>query len=98
MERPATEYYDPAAAGRPAPQLTKAQLSAMSPDDVVRADDLGQFEVLKSQHRDPIAAEQRGERWATPAEAQAQLAAERAAVTRMKHDQLIEAKKNGLDV
>lgn len=98
MESTADRYINPAAAGRPAPQLTKAQLSAMSPDDVVRADDLGQFEVLKSQHRDPIAVEQRGERWATPAEAQAQLAAERAAVTRMKHDQLIEAKKNGLDV
>lgn len=72
------------------PQLTRDQLAAMPPHDVVRAQELGQFAVLLDEGRDPIGPEQRGERRATAAEAEAQrqAEAERAAVlgTQLQRD------------
>lgn len=74
-----TDYYDPAAAARPAPQLTREDMKRMSPEQLVAADDAGQFAVLKGQGRDPLPFEAAGQRLATPAEAQAARAAERQA-------------------
>ena len=96
MERP--DYYDPAAARRPAPQLTKAEMRMMDPDDVVRADEAGQFTVIKSQRRDPVDAERRGERWATRAEAQEALQAEARDLARIKDEQRAQARREGVDI
>ena len=97
MERP--DYYDPEAAAKPAPQLTRAQLKAMAPDDVVRADEAGQFEVLKNFGRDPIDAERRGERWATPDEiAEALQAAAADANQQRQAARRAAARAEGLDV
>ena len=96
MERP--DYYDPAAAARPAPQLTRAQLKAMPPEAVVEADNLGQFEVLKSQGRDPIDAERRGERWATEEEAIAQMRAAVDEADRMRQANRVAARQQGLEI
>lgn len=96
MERP--DYYDPAAAARPAPQLTKAELQAMRADDVVRADEAGQFEVLKNFGRDPIDAERRGERWATEEEAIAQMRAAVDEADRMQQANRAAARNEGLEI
>ncbi len=96
MERP--DYYDPAAARRPAPQLTKAEMRMMDPDDVVRADEAGQFTVIKSQRRDPVDAERRGERWATRDEAQEALQAEARDLARFKDEQRAQARREGVDI
>lgn len=96
MERP--DYYDPEAAAKPAPQLTRAQLKAMAPEDVVRADALGQFECLKQFGRDPIDAERRGERWATRDEAQEALQAEARDLARIKDEQRVQARREGVDI
>ena len=96
MERP--DYYDPEAAAKPAPQLTRAQLKAMAPEDVVRADALGQFECLKQFGRDPIDAERRGERWATPDEAQAALQAAATAAANQRQANRAAARNEGLEV
>jgi len=95
MERP--DYYDPDAA-RPAPQLTKEQLKAMAPEDVVRADALGQFECLKQFGRDPIDAERRGERWATREEVQEALQAAAADNNRIRTEQRAQARAEGVDI
>ena len=96
MERP--DYYDPAAAARPAPQLTKEQLTAMSAEDVVRADEAGQFECLKQFGRDPIDAERRGERWATEEEAIAQMRAAVDEADRMRQANRVAARQQGLEI
>jgi len=96
MERP--DYYDPAAVARPAPQLTRAELQAMRADDVVRADEAGQFECLKQFGRDPIDAERRGERWATPDEAQAALQAAATAAANQRQANRAAARNEGLEV
>ncbi len=96
MERP--DYYDPAAAARPAPQLTKEQLTAMAPEDVVRADALGQFECLKQFGRDPIDAERRGERWATEEEAIAQMRAAVDEADKQRQANRVAAKAEGLEL
>ena len=96
MERP--DYYDPEAAAKPAPQLTRAQLKAMAPDAVVEADNLGQFAVLKSQGRDPIDAEHRGERWATDEEAIAQMKAATADRNNQRAANRVAARREGLEV
>jgi len=96
MERP--DYYDPQAAQRPAPQLTRAELKAMDPDDVVRADAAGQFECLKNFGRDPIDAERRGERWATDEEAIAQMRAAVAEANNQRHANRVAAKAEGLEL
>lgn len=49
------------------PQLTRADLARLSPEQVVSADDLGQLETVKS-GRDPLPFERSGERRATEAE------------------------------
>lgn len=72
-------YFDPVAAGRPAPQLTREDMKRMSPEQLVAADDAGQFVVLKGQGRNPLPFEAKGERLATAAEDQAARAAERQA-------------------
>lgn len=56
------QYYDPNPP--PSPQLSKADMKRMTPDQIVRADDAGQFAVVK-QGRTPVDAERRGERWAS---------------------------------
>ncbi len=96
MEQP--QYYNPEAAGRPAPQLTKAELKAMDPDDVVRADAAGQFECLKNYGRDPIDAERRGERWATEEEAIAQMKAAVAEANNQRAANRLAARNEGLEV
>ena len=96
MERP--DYYDPEAAAKPAPQLTRAQLKAMAPDAVVEADTAGQFAVLKSQGRDPIDAERRGERWATPTEIAEALQDAAADANRIKTKQRAQARAEGVDI
>jgi hypothetical protein len=96
MERP--DYYDPQAAQRPPPQLTRAELQAMRADDVTRADEAGQFECLKQFGRDPIDAERRGERWATPDEAQAALQAEATAAANQRQANRAAARNEGLEV
>lgn len=93
------QYYDPDAARRPAPQLTKAEMRMMDPDDVVRADEAGQFTVIKSQRRDPVDAERRGERWATPDEiAEALQAAAADANQQRQAARRAAARAEGLDV
>lgn len=96
MERP--DYYDPDLAQRPAPQLTKEQLTAMSAEQVVEADTAGQFAVLKSQGRDPIEVERRGERWATRDEAQEALQAAALDRNRIKTEARAQARREGIDV
>ncbi len=96
MERP--DYYDPAAAARPAPQLTRAQLKAMAPEDVVRADALGQFECLKQFGRDPIDAERRGERWASEEEAIAQMRAAVDEADKQRQANRAAARQQGLEI
>ena len=91
-------YYDPDAAARPAPQLTRAQLKAMAPDAVVQADNLGQFQVLKSQGRDPIEVEARGERWATPTEIAEALQAAAADADQQRQANRAAARNEGLEV
>lgn len=95
MERP--DYYDPAAA-KPAPQLTRAQLKAMAPEDVVRADALGQFECLKQFGRDPIDAERRGERWASEEEAIAQMRAAVDEADKQRQANRAAARQQGLEI
>jgi len=96
MEHP--DYYDPDAARRPAPQLTKAELRMMTPEQVVAADEAGQFTVIKSQRRDPVDAERRGERWATRDEAQEALQAEARDLARIKDEQRVQARREGVDI
>ena len=96
MEQP--QYYDPAAAAKPAPQLTKAELKAMDPDDVVRADAAGQFECLKNFGRDPIEVERRGERWATPTEIAEALQAAAADANQQRQANRAAARNEGLEV
>jgi len=97
MERP--DYYDPEAAAKPAaPQLTRAQLKAMAPEDVVRADALGQFECLKQFGRDPIDAERRGERWASEEEAIAQMRAAVDEADKQRQANRAAARNEGLEV
>jgi hypothetical protein len=66
------------------PQLSRADLAALSPEDVVRADDMHQLEVLKS-GRDPLDFERTGQRKATPAE-DAQARADQAEAARQAHN------------
>ena len=49
------------------PQLTRADLARLTPEQVVTADDLHQLEVVKT-GRDPLPFERNGERRATAAE------------------------------
>ncbi len=71
------------------PQLTRADLARLSPEQVVSADDLGQLETVKS-GRDPLPFERSGERRATEAEdAQAridQAEADRAAAAQIAQE------------
>lgn len=50
-----------------APQLSRSDLSRLTPAEIVQADDNGQTEVIKS-GRDPLGFERRGERRASAAE------------------------------
>ncbi len=50
-----------------APQLSRSDLSRLTPAEIVQADDNGQTEVIKS-GRDPLPFERSGERRATEAE------------------------------
>ncbi len=96
MEQP--QYYDPAAAAKPAPQLTREELRMMTPEQVVAADEALQFAVLKSQGRDPIEAERRGERWATPTEIAEALQAAAADANRIRTEQRAQARAEGVDI
>ncbi len=91
------QFYDPQSAQRPAPQLSKAELRMMSPEQVVQADENRQFEVIKT-GRDPVEAERRGERWATREEAQEALQAAAADRNRIKTEQRAQARAEGVDV
>lgn len=70
-----TDYVVPG--GVPAPQLTKEDLGTLSPDEVVKANRLGQFDVIKA-GRTPTDTERAGVRWATPEEIEAQAEIDRA--------------------
>ncbi len=59
------DYYDPSP--NMPPQLSRAQLAEMDPDDIVQADQLGQFEVIRT-GRDPLPFEAAGQRRATTEE------------------------------
>ncbi|HRY08343.1 MAG: hypothetical protein KDC40_12325 [Actinobacteria bacterium] len=93
MERPA-EYYSP---DDPtiAPQLSGADLKRMTPEQIVKADELQQFAVLRS-GRDPLPMERAGERLARPDEVAAAARAAKAAENKAKQDRLIDAKKEGI--
>lgn len=93
---PNKTYYDPAQ--RPSPQLTRAELKSMSPEQVVQADEAGQFTVIKTQGRDPIDAERRGERWATPDEIAEALQAAAADANQQRQAARAAARAEGLDV
>lgn len=60
-----TEYVTPER-GIP-PQLTRADLDALTPQQVVKAHQAGQFETIMT-GRDPLPFEASGTRWATEAE------------------------------
>ena len=94
---PSKTYYDPEAAQRPSPQLTRAELKSMSPEQVVQADENRQLEVIKT-GRDPIEAERRGERWATPTEIAEALQAAAADANQQRQAARVAAKAEGLDV
>lgn len=94
---PSKTYYDPEAAQRPSPQLTRAELKSMSPEQVVQADENRQLEVIKT-GRDPIEAERRGERWATPTEIAEALQAAAADANQQRQAARAAAKAEGLDV
>ena len=96
MEQP--QYYDPAAAAKPAPHLTREELRMMTPEQVVAADEALQFAVLKSQGRDPIEAERRGERGATPTEIAEALQAAAADANRIRTEQRAQARAEGVDI
>ena len=96
MEQP--QYYDPAAAAKPAPQLTREELRMMTPEQVVAADEALQFAVLKSQGRDPIEAERRGERWATPTEIAEALQAAAADANQQRQAARVAARQEGLEI
>ena len=93
MERPA-EYYSP---DDPtiAPQLSGADLKRMTPEQIVKADELQQFAVLRS-GRDPLPMERSGQRLARPDEVAAAARAAKAAENKAKQDRLIDAKKEGI--
>ena len=95
---PSKTYYDPEAAQRPSPQLTRAELKSMSPEQVVQADEAGQFTVIKTQGRDPVDAERRGERWATREEVQEALQAAAADANQQRQAARAAARAEGLDV
>ena len=95
---PNKTYFDPAAAAKPAPQLTREELRMMTPEQVVAADEALQFAVLKSQGRDPIEAERRGERWATPTEIAEALQAAAADANRIRTEQRAQARAEGVDI
>lgn len=67
------------------PQLTRADLATLTPEQVVRADELGQCEVIKN-GREPIPAEVRGERFASEQE-DAQARADQAEAERIAANQ-----------
>ena len=94
---PSKTYYDPEAAQRPSPQLTRAELKSMSPEQVVQADENRQLEVIKT-GRDPIDAERRGERWATEEEAIAQMRAAVDEADRMRQANRVAARQEGLEI
>lgn len=94
---PSKTYYDPEAAQRPSPQLTRAELKSMSPEQVVQADENRQLEVIKT-GRDPIEVERRGERWATSDEIAEALQAAAADANQQRQAARAAAKAEGLDV
>ena len=94
---PNKNYFDPAAAAKPGPQLTREELRAMTPELVVQADENRQFEVIKT-GRDPVEAERRGERWATREEVQEALQAAAADRNRIKTEARSQARAEGIDV
>ena len=94
---PSKTYYDPEAAQRPSPQLTRAELKSMSPEQVVQADENRQLEVIKT-GRDPIDAERRGERWATPDEIAEALQAAAADANQQRQAARAAARAEGIDV
>lgn len=80
--------------GAIAPQLSRADLAALTPQEVVRADAAGQLDIIKS-GRDPLPFESRGERRGS-AEEDAQARAEAAAHARVERTQIAEAVRRGL--
>lgn len=59
-----TQYVNPNPP--PPPQLSKDDLARLTPDQIVAADAAGQFQVLKTEGRNPTETERLGQRWATP--------------------------------
>jgi hypothetical protein len=80
-----------------APQLSRSDLARLTPEQIVQADESRQFEVIKT-GRDPIDAERRGERWATPTEIAEALQAAAADRNRIKTEQRAQARAEGVDV
>ncbi len=71
--------------GQLAPQLSKGDLANLTPEEIVAADELGQFDVVQT-GRDPLAFEISGERKATPEE-DAQARADQAQAARVASNQ-----------
>ena len=94
---PNKTYFDPAAAAKPAPQLTREELRMMTPEQVVQADENRQLEVIKT-GRDPIEVERRGERWATSDEIAEALQAAAADANQQRQAARAAARAEGLGV
>lgn len=67
----------------PAPQLSREELARLTPDQIVKAETLGQLDVIKS-GRTPTEHERRGERWATDEEQAAQRTREQTEATQRR--------------
>ena len=92
----ASEYYladDPSIA----PQLGKADLGKMTPEQIVKADELQQFAVLRS-GRDPLPMERSGQRLARPDEVAAAARDAKAADNKNRQDAVIAARAEGLNL
>lgn len=80
-----------------APQLSRSDLSRLTPEQIVQADDAGQCEVIRS-GRDPLEFERRGERRATEEEAIAQMRAAVDEADRMRQANRVAARQEGLEI
>lgn len=69
----------------PAPQLSREELARLTPDQIVKAETLGQLDVIKS-GRTPTEHERRGERWATEQEQKAMLTREEIEANKRRAD------------
>lgn len=77
------------------PQLSRADIKKLTPAEIVKAQEAGQFDVLMSTGRDPIGVERRGERKATVLE-DVQAAADQQAAAKAEATHRAQAIRNAL--